>query len=484
MRLTLFWRVILAQSALIALVLLVGLYALSKLDWLTRLDNSILTTDSTCIEEEKRLLKIFLGEMRNAEKYLISHDKAFQDTFLQGTSDFGNALASITALIETEREKELAREIADLHARYVREVDLAASKKGSGERVRVEVGDGIIDRTNELIQIRERTVAGKTAAARDHSAEAAGMIGWMTLGGIVGALLFAFFHARGVSAPLRQLAREMRHVGRGDVARTLDFRSSKEVHDLALAFNRMAEELAELDKLKADFTAHVSHELRTPLTAIREGTALLLEEIPGPLAASQREILEVVRNHSERLFRSISSLLDLSKMEAEMMEYELTPCDPAALIRKSIESVQLIARGRRIALAFDSPRPLPLLHVDERRMGQVIDNLLSNALKFTAEGGQVQVTASVQGDGEGEKGWVEVRISDTGQGIPEEDLEKIFERFYQSGRNTGKNRQGTGLGLAIARHILKAHNGGIRAESKVGEGSTFIFTLPVTESQK
>jgi len=459
--------------------MLVGLYALSKLDWLTRLDNSILTTDSACINEEKRLRKVFLGEMRNAEKYLISNDKAFHDTFVQGSSDFTDTLAKIAVLLDGPREKALAEEIESLHTRYIRGFDLAATKKGSWEQVKAEVVEGIIERTNELIQIREQTVAGKTAAARDHAAAAARVIGWMTLGGIVAALLFAFFHARGVSAPLRRLAKEMCHVGRGEFTRSLNFGASKEVYDLAQAFNRMAEELAELDRLKTDFTAHVSHELRTPLTAIREGTALLLEEIPGPLAAPQREILEVVANHSERLFRSISSLLDLSKMEAEMMEYEFTPCDPAALLSRSIDSVQLIARKRHIGLEVDASQPLPLLLLDERRIEQVIDNLLSNALKCTPEGGKVRVSASVLKGVEGDKSRVEIRVSDTGQGIPEEDLEKIFERFYQSGRNTGKSRQGTGLGLAIARHILKAHNGNIWAESRVGQGSTFIFTLPV-----
>lgn len=482
MRLTLFWRVILAQSALIALVLLVGLYARSKLDWLTRLDNSILTTDSTCINEEKRLRKSFLGEMRNAEKHLVSGDKAFYDAFIQGSSDFSEALAKITSLVDAPREKELVEEIASLHTRYIRELNFAVSKKGSWEQVKTEVGDGIIERINELVYLREQSIAGKTAAAHDHAAAATRVIGWLTLGGIVGALLFAFLHARGVSAPLKKLAREMGRVGRGEFTRSLDFRTSKEVHDLARAFNRMAEELAELDKLKADFTAHVSHELRTPLTAIREGTALLLEEIPGPLVDGQREILEVVRSHSERLFGSISSLLDLSKMEAEMMEYELTPCDPAALIGACIDGVALIARKRGIDLEVASFPPLPLLFVDERRIGQVIDNLLSNALKFTPEGGRIRVSTSVQREGEEDAGRVEIRVSDTGQGIAEEDLEKIFERFYQAGRNAGKSRQGTGLGLAIARHILKAHHGSIRAESRIGEGSEFIFTLPVTSA--
>ena len=128
----------------------------------------------------------------------------------------------------------------------------------------------------------------------------------------------------------------MRRIGRGEFFRTAEVEGPIEVVELAESFNRMALELEHLDRLKADFTAHVSHELRTPLTAIREGTALLLEGISGPLTKNQREILEVVRNHSQRLFQSISSILDLSKMEAEMMDYEFTMCDLKTLIEKSV----------------------------------------------------------------------------------------------------------------------------------------------------
>jgi two-component system sensor histidine kinase GlrK len=244
----------------------------------------------------------------------------------------------------------------------------------------------------------------------------------------------------------------------------------------------MSEELAQLDKLKADFTAHVSHELRTPLTAIREGTALLLEGIPGPLTDSQKEILDVVRSHSERLFHSISAILDLSKMEAEMMEYELTPCDLGALIGASIDNVLLLARKRRIDLQTSLADDLPLLLLDERKIQQVLDNLLSNAMKFTPEGGKVRVTASLQRGNNDAAHLVEVTVSDTGPGIPEDDLERVFQRFYQAAGNTGKKLQGTGLGLAIARHIIEAHKGCIWVESGVGQGANFIFTLDVTAS--
>jgi two-component system, NtrC family, sensor histidine kinase GlrK len=485
MRLTIFWRIILAQSALIVLALVLGLYAFTELNRLIRLDTSILAIDISCINDEKRLLKVFLAEMRNAEKYLISRDDAFHTGFVQSSDDFARTLASISDVVDTQREKELTDEIRDLQSRYSEEFNLAATilasaKKGSREPPKSEVGDGILERINQLIRIREQTVEGKTAAARDHAVAAANVMFWLTLGGIAGALLLAYFHARGVSLPLRKLADEMHHVGKGKFARPLNSDASKEISELVHAFNRMSTELEELDRLKADFTAHISHELRAPLTAIREGTALLLEGIPGPLTDSQREILDVVSSRSERLFHSISSILDLSKMEAEMMEYEFMPNDPAALIYRSIDNILLVARKKEIDLQAFIEDDLPLLLLDERRIQQVLDNLLSNALKFTPDGGKVGVAARLHKNSNGTASHVEVVVSDTGQGIPEDDLEKVFKRFYQSAGNAGRKQPGTGLGLAIARHIVEAHNGYIWVQSMVGEGSKFTFTLPVT----
>jgi two-component system sensor histidine kinase GlrK len=476
--LTIFWRNILAQSALIALLLLVSFYAFAQLDKLTRLSTHILVVDSACEKEERRLLKVFLAEVRNAEKYLVLQDKEFYANFLQGKSDFASSLEMISAFVDTKLERDLVGQIRTLHARYDDGLHAAITDGISSEQTRTQISDEIIERANELIRLREQILANRISTARDQAAAAATMITWLALGGIGLALLLAYLHARSVSRPLNKLAREMRRMGRGEPTRSLEMRAPPEVLDLARTFSWMTEELAQLDRLKADFTDHISHELRTPLTAIREGTALVLEEIPGPLTASQRDVLEVVRSHSDRLFRMISTILDLSKMEAEMMVYEFTACDLCSLIERSVNTAQLVARKRRVNLSTLLAEPLPIVYVDEKRIQQVLDNLLSNALKFTPEGGDIRIAACVKANDDGTRDLLEVRVSDTGEGIPESDLEKVFTRFYQSFQNPGKKLQGTGLGLAIARHIIQAHKGRIWVESRMGQGSTFVFVLP------
>ncbi|MEN6438154.1 MAG: ATP-binding protein [Syntrophobacter sp.] len=479
MRLTIFSRVMLAQSTLIAVILGISLYGLAKLNLVSRLNMDALTTDAACISEEKRLLKSFLGEMRNAEKFLLIGDQAFQQEFLKDRNDFNDTFGRLTPIISSDREKELTTEIGILHNLYCQEIDQATQGYVGSEATKSRMGDGIIERANELIRLREQSTSAKTALARDHAASAADVMLWLTLVGMAGALFMAYLHARGISRPLMRLAQEMRHVGRGEFTRSVHINGPKEVIELAGAFKLMAEELEHLDRLKSDFTAHVSHELRTPLTAIREGTALLLEGIPGPITENQREILDVVRNHSQRLFQSITSILDLSKMEAEMMDYEFTLCDPSEIIENCIQSVDLIARKRRIQFKTTFDDHVPMLLADERRIQQVLDNLVGNALKFSPEGSEIRIAVHMREADAQLASEVEITVSDSGPGIPAGELQNVFKHFYQSTNSRVKGQHGTGLGLAIARHIVEAHKGRIWAMSEIGRGSTFCFTLPV-----
>lgn len=478
MRLSIFWRVILVQSALVALILGLSLYAFIELKHLAQLSSAILTVDSPCIEEEKRLLKIFLAQMRDAKKFLLLQDRIFFASFQQGNHDFRGALDGVESLVDTPTERDLLERIKTLHDQFTKEFDLAVSEEDSWQQKSAKISESILDATEELIRLRENLTAEKTAAARDRAASAATLMAWLSIGGVSAAVLLAYLHARGVTRPLKKLAKEMHQVGGGEFSRSIDIKAPQEIEQLAEDFNMMVAKLAELDRMKADFISHVSHELRTPLTAMREGTAILLEEISGPLTASQRKVLEVLSTNSDRLYRSICSILDLSKMEAGMMEYHVVPCDPAALIHRSMTSVELIARTKGIHLESILAENLPTVLADEERIQQVLDNLLGNALKFTPEGGKIIIGAKVKRENESVR-LLEVSVSDSGEGIPTEDLQRVFERFYQSPPKIGRSRQGTGLGLALARHIVEHHQGKIWVESELGIGSTLVFTLPV-----
>src|SRR5208337_3967487 len=220
MRLTIFSRVMIAQGTLILLVLGISIFAVAKLRLVSQLNTQALTVDSACINEEKRLLKSFLDEMRNSEKYLLMRDLSFRDEYESNKNDFSDSMLKISYTVDTEREKELISQIEALHERYEQETDLINFGEKGSEATKANLSEGIIERANELIRLRDQAASSKTALAGAHAASAAEVMFWLTAFGIAGALVMAYLYARGISRPLSQLAREMRRIGRGEFYHT------------------------------------------------------------------------------------------------------------------------------------------------------------------------------------------------------------------------------------------------------------------------
>jgi signal transduction histidine kinase len=227
---------------------------------------------------------------------------------------------------------------------------------------------------------------------------------------------------------------------------------------------------------KSEFLANMSHELRTPLNAIIGFSEVLAERMFGEINDKQAEYLSDILESGQHLLSLINDILDLSKIEAGRMELEPTDFALPGAIENALTLVKERAHRRGIALVRTVDERLGMIHADERKVKQVLLNLLSNALKFTPEGGQIDVRARVH-DGE-----TEISVTDTGVGIAPDDQEAVFEEFRQVG-TASKKVEGTGLGLAISRKFIELHGGRIWVESQLGKGSTFAFTLPLPIDQ-
>jgi signal transduction histidine kinase len=231
-------------------------------------------------------------------------------------------------------------------------------------------------------------------------------------------------------------------------------------------------ELEAASRHKSEFLANMSHELRTPLNAIIGFSEVLAERMFGDINDKQAEYLADILESGRHLLSLINDILDLSKIEAGRMELELTDLDLPLAIDNALLLVRERGQRRGITLGRLVDERLRTIRADERKVKQVLLNLLSNALKFTPEGGKVDVQARI------EDRVVEISVTDTGVGIAPEDQQAVFEEFRQVGAATRKV-EGTGLGLAISRKFVELHGGTIAVTSRVGHGSTFTFTLPL-----
>ena len=240
-----------------------------------------------------------------------------------------------------------------------------------------------------------------------------------------------------------------------------------------LDMEREIDRLRLIDRLKTEFLSNVSHELRTPLTAIKGSIDNMLDGVTGGINDRQRQYLERLAENTSQLDRLISDLLDLARIESGTVRFTPRTTSVRRLIEDAVETVRPLAQRREIAIKVESPGEDIVVSADRDRLMQVLFNLLGNAMKFTGTGGCVTLGAAT------DNGTVRFMVSDTGCGIPEQDLERIFDRFYQSPGPAGIKTSGTGLGLPIARSLVELHGGRIWAE-RIAEGTRFHFTLPLS----
>ncbi len=282
------------------------------------------------------------------------------------------------------------------------------------------------------------------------------------------ALALARWLARGMTQPIRDMAKAADSLAHGDYAGRVPVTTRDELGKLAETFNRMAGELESVERLRRDLVANVSHELKTPITAIRAHLENLLDGVEEPNEATVGVMLE----QSERLGRLVDQLLDLSRLESGAFALDLDFVTLHPLADRVLQEVQVGRPDHGVDVRNDVPRDLPPLEVDRERIHQVLFNLVDNALRFTAPGGSIVVRAERADD------MCRVSVEDSGPGVPEAHRPFVFERFYRVDPARSREGGGTGIGLTIARSVVEAHGGRIWVDASRGGGAAFRFTLP------
>lgn len=483
--LPIFWRLALGSLMIICVVMGVTLYALGQLRELSSVTSRLVTHHVPAMESGKQLLASLYSQLREEKKYLAVGDRQFLTAFEQEAAHFDEALSGLQTAEASEQGRALLRDIGQDHQAYRQLVDdhvRSTGRTDAAER-RYETGrDQLMSRMTDTIQryvaLQETNLHQAVDDARTRASAAEAVTQRLILAAVVLGLAFAGLVSYSILHPLRRVQAHIRRIGQGQFGTSVEVAAPSELRELVKTVNWMGSRLQELDEMKAQFFANVSHELRTPLTSIRAGTSLLLEGIPGPLTPDQRETVQILSTSADRLNRLISTLLDLSKIEAGMMEFQFASTDLRDVVEQALKKVKLIADSKQLSVRLEGHAGPIWLPADPGRMEQVFDNLLSNAIKFSPSGSSIEVRL----DQEARSGFLRASVTDAGPGIPVEDVPHIFDRFYQVRRGERQKQGGSGLGLALVKHIIDAHSGEIWIESIQGRGTSVRFDLPLEQA--
>lgn len=427
-----------------------------------------------------------IAEMEgDAEKFLVTRDRGYLEKFMESTRAFGGALATLDSTSMSAPE-------ASARAALVtawRAVDAQVRELSSIGDMNADAGHAAVGRLQESLErvgaeTRRLALASQDAMSdevtrSESAAQFAERVSWLAaIAALVLSILLSALLVRSIVDPLGRLAEGTREVSAGRFGHRLEAGGSDELAQVARDFNSMTERLDELDRMKRDFVAKVSHDLKTPLSSMQETIAVVLDELAGPLTPKQRHMLELNLESGQRLSAMLTKLLDLSRIEAGL-EPDFQMLDVASLVTRSVERMSAAGMQRDVRLSFAELPGRILVRGDALGLGQVLDNLIENAVKYSPPGGIVQVNvAEGAASNAGLRGGaLVVSVSDEGAGIPDEDKQRVFSQFYQTETGRGVTSRGIGLGLTICKEIVDAHGGEIWVEDNEPRGSIFCVKL-------
>jgi signal transduction histidine kinase len=434
-------------------------------------------------------------------KSLISGDPEYSSMSREYERDFQEVLEKLQPLATSEKERKEIERLAEFWNQFREAISRHRESQLKPDEIPppalMEHLDRLRAQAQTVYNATQETIESEIQKSANMSAQAQ----WISLTAaalsLILSCLVSFVILRSIAEPLRNLTHGTRAIAEGKFFYRLDTSRNDEFSQLARDFNSMTQRLNELDQMKKDFVSHVSHELKAPLASMQETIHLMLERIPGSLNDKQKRLLELNFQSGRRLSSMLGNMLDLSRMEAGALEYELRMRDLGELVRTALAEFEVQAGEKGLQLEEEMPEEPVLVECDGDRIIQVIGNVIGNGIKFSRDGGVIRVSVRtcsglpaaipdtwreiVQTDG---KPFALVAVADSGPGIPDQHKQKIFEKFHQVKQGKKIAGQGVGLGLAICRTIVEAHRGAIWVEDNPEGGSIISVLLPTGEARE
>jgi signal transduction histidine kinase len=479
MKMTIYKKMILGFLAIIAIMIGVNAYLVYTLDSVSTAAHTTLSSDVASINLAKHLRTILYDEELSAGKYAATMDNAYYSLFVEESDRFIEGLDSLVGMQSDPRKFEVLQFARTKHEEFTASFIAGEAKRRADPKpdARMRLDDRellsfskIHDVLDRFIRMNQISIDLAMANVELTTRQSARVALWLTVGTLALALMVAFAITRTITRPIAQVIHGTQQIARGSFEQ-IAVASHDETAVLARAVNDMSTQLKQINEYKASMMRQISHELRTPLQTLLSAQYILTEQKLGRLNTEQLRLLNSMRSNIDKLIRFTNAFLDIAKIEAGKMEYNLVLADLLSIVAASIDDAQVLAEQKEVQIAV-SASPIPYVMADVEKISHVFSNLLSNAIKYTDKGGRIDVTISRHGRG------ARVAIKDNGIGIAPEDLPKIFTKFYQASNANKGSGKGTGLGLALVKAFVEGHGGSVSATSRLGAGSMFTVDLP------
>lgn len=426
------------------------------------------------------------GQLYSVASVMLVPDERSVDATLRQLNQFTYNLDRLDFVAKDEVE--VLRQVRRGFDQFIQVVSQAvelirAGKVVEGDRLQMAHANALAERLdrvmNELVNRAEVEMVDKIAASNAAYIYSRWIVIGFAVGSIALALILGYAFSWSLIGPVEAMDSRLKQIASGDFSQRVEIINRDELGTLAVNLNRMNDQLGRLyhqlddaNRHKSQFLANVNHDLRTPVSAIISYAALMLSDPDGQMSRLQRENLQDLLKIAERLLALIDSLLDIAKIEAGKMDLEVEAIDLADVVQLAVSTIESSSRKNGIRVISEITPDLPVLNSDREKLKQILFNLLENAIKFT-EQGEIKILASRQ------NGSLRLAVSDTGIGIPDQDLDRIFVEFYRGQPSIAKKFRGTGLGLTIVKKLVDFLGGNIEVSSEVNVGSTFTVVLPL-----
>lgn len=466
---------ILTSLGLVTLPLLIAVgYATYRLGQLTNDSGAVLNSAAASTMTNERLDSLLINMERNARQYLLLDAARSLEGYREDEAGLRNSLLELSALPQSAAAAEHIRRIAELTSLVDQEL-FGDRSDGAEERV-IDAFQEMDAAAESLAVIMQQGTNEQFAQMQSDSERTQRRLGWLaaTLVPVTSLLIIYFLFL--IVRPIRKIDLAIRTIGDGEYGHEIDIEGPADIEALGRQLEWLRGKLEESTNEKNKFLRHMSHELKTPLANIREGSELLMDGSVGSLARDQEEVADILRLNSIKLQRLIENLLTYSAWQSKAAILEIAPFDLKPLIFGVISQYRLVIAKSRIKLRLRVASGSVL--GDAQKLRLILDNLMSNAVKFTPESGEIAVSAAVDGD------ILTLKVRDSGPGISPEDRDHIFEAFFQGKRLQDGPVGGTGIGLSIVQECVHAQDGTVEiVEDTHDDGACFVVRLPVNQGQ-